>query len=48
MSTNDKVIIRIGNRDWKDVTNETVELPTYTLYEIVFTNGEPERIATNR
>jgi len=47
MSTNDKASIRISNRDWIDVTNETVSTQAYTLYEIVSTNGEPERIATS-
>lgn len=48
MSPNDKVSLRIGSRDWIDVTNETISSPAYTLYEIISTNGEPEKIATNR
>lgn len=48
MSPNDKATIRICNKGWIDVTNETVSEPTYSLYEIVTTNGEPEKIATSR
>jgi len=48
MSPNNKATIRICNKDWMDVTNETVSTPAYTLYEVISTNGEPERIATSR
>lgn len=48
MSSNEKAPIRIGGKDWVDVTNETVSVPVHSLYEILSTNGEPEKIATNR
>lgn len=48
MSSNEKATIRIGNRDWEDVTDETTFAPIYSLYQVLSTNGEPEKIATNR
>jgi hypothetical protein len=48
MNSNDKASIRICDKDWVNVTNETTSELTYTMHEIIVTNGEPEKIATNR
>ena len=43
----DKVLIRVGGRNWIDVTDETVAGQTFSLDQILETNGQPERIATS-